>query len=365
MIQKSYENYPDNYFNLQNFLYLRNLITTEKKKGKQISDYFDCILHDLEIKLKEQNNAIKELLDKYKIKLSENDEEINLENKKIDDRAIKLISKIDFKNLKIINLSNNTIKNIEPFKNMNLNHLRKIDLSLNEIENIKVFEKLDLPELKELNFNNNKINNFDPLINSNRLPKLEKLEYKNNDIQKDFKELEEKLKRRYKKPNEVWTKEEFESKYKIKFGETLKISDTQYGNEICKDLFNIIEKNIVIKKLILNNNNITDCRLLSQIPLFYLEELDLSHNKIENLDFLKNMSMPKLIKIILNNNLFKDLKPLKEIKKLKELEEGEKKLESILLESNAIDTNVGETKFILKLLKEKNIETGLDVSDED
>ena len=359
IIIKCYENYPNNYFNLQNFLYLGNQIKTEEEKGKLYSEYFDCILHNLEIKLKEQNNAIKELQDKYEIKLSENDEEINLENKNIDDKILELISKINFKNLKKLNLSYNKIKYIEPLKYMNLNHLRKMDLSFNKIENISIFEELDLPELKELNFNNNEINNFDPLINSDGFPNLERLEYKNNVIQKDFKELEEKLKNKYKKLNEVRTKEEFESKYKITFGETLKISDTQYGNEIFKDLYNIIEKNIIIKELILKNNNITDCRLLSIIPLPNLEQLDLSHNKIENLDFLKNMAMPKLIKIILNNNSIKGLIPLKEIKKLKELGKGEKKLESILLENNEIDNDDGKTILILKLLKKKNIETGL------
>ena len=63
------------------------------------------------------------------------------------------------------------------------------------------------------------------------------------------------------------------------------------------------DKLIYLKKLYLNNNNISNVSCLSDSKFSNLLELDLSFNKIENIDFIElNMSLNSIEKIDLSNN---------------------------------------------------------------
>jgi len=119
---------------------------------------------------------------------------INLSLNKID---INILEKVDFKNLKVLNLINNEISNINILEKVNFIELSKLNLSFNKISDIKVFEKVNFRELKELNLSNNRIFDINILgkVNFKKLNKLNLMCNEISDInilgKVNFKELEE------------------------------------------------------------------------------------------------------------------------------------------------------------------------------
>ena len=67
---------------------------------------------------------------------------------KID--AISILNKIEFKNLKILNLSDNEVSNLSELKSASFKNIEILNLEKNLISDISFFIKLDLVKLKEL-----------------------------------------------------------------------------------------------------------------------------------------------------------------------------------------------------------------------
>ena len=59
-----------------------------------------------------------------------------------------------------------------------------------------------------------------------------------------------------------------------------------------------------IEKIRLQNNNISDISIMSQLNFKNLRELDLSHNIISNIDSLSYLRLNSLRKIVLSDNSF-------------------------------------------------------------
>ena len=85
---------------------------------------------------------------KFKLNLTNNEKEINLDGKSLDDNGLKyLCTFFDFKNLEVVNLKGNKINNIESVKDLRSFKLQKIDLNENQIEDFKPLENLEAKNL--------------------------------------------------------------------------------------------------------------------------------------------------------------------------------------------------------------------------
>ena len=116
---------------------------------------------------------------------------LELNNKNIDNLALNLLTDIDFKYLKEIDLSSNLISDISPIKK--LRNLKKIDLSNNMIVNINSLKEISEKnnELESLNLSGNLIDNAD-ILKKNIFPKMQEIKLdKNNLMQKDIDEIKD------------------------------------------------------------------------------------------------------------------------------------------------------------------------------
>ena len=139
------------------------------------------------------DNLQKKILDIVNIKLSinltGNEIKIELNNKNIDNLTLNLLSEIEFKNLKEINLSNNIISDISPLKKFR--NLKIINLSKNKISNIDLLKEISKnnKEIENLNLSHNSINNVD-ILKKNIFPEIKEINLdQNNLLQKDIDEI--------------------------------------------------------------------------------------------------------------------------------------------------------------------------------
>ena len=371
-IINSYQNFENNYYHIKNIINLGNSIEKEKQIN---SDHLNNMFKNIEKMIEDEEDKI-EALKKYGILLSGNEEKLSLKKRDIDDNILQLLSQINFKNLKEINLSHNNITDIEPLKNMNLSNLQKLDLSNNKIHSIKVLREIYSPNLKDICLNNNDIEEIPPITENPFLPDLERIRIEKNNLKEKLKIFKAKLLKKYKRINlysEVVSLENFKIKYGVENINNTKfdLSDKKAGNIILEEIYNIIGNyDIKLNFLILRNNKIKDCSLLSKIHLIHLRKLDLSVNEIKNLDFLINTRMPKLEILFLDNNNINKLNPLLSINKVINYEEVKNEntcnfnsLEVISLTGNNFDSDDKEidkeAQFVLEKLKGKAIDLKL------
>jgi Leucine-rich repeat (LRR) protein len=121
------------------------------------------LINDLEnstkiIKSFEQKNE--------KIKLDIKAESISIINKKLNDNDFKNLSHITFKQLIEIDISENNIINIAPFKTMSLPFLEFLNLGHNLIKNIEPIMELKSKNLQYIFLQNNKIEDIKPILDS-------------------------------------------------------------------------------------------------------------------------------------------------------------------------------------------------------
>ena len=120
----------------------------------------------------DKNIILNEYNKKYNLDIKDiNIEKLDLSSKNIGNEGLEYLSKIEFKKLKNLDLSNNNISNINALKSIKFKNLEILDLSNNKISDIDVLEKVSFKGLKELNLNNNKITNINILekVNFNEL----------------------------------------------------------------------------------------------------------------------------------------------------------------------------------------------------
>ena len=112
----------------------------------------------------DKNIILNEYNKKYNLDIKDiNIEKLDLSSKNIGNEGLEYLSKIEFKKLKNLDLSNNNISNISALKSIKFKNLEILDLSNNKISDIDVLEKVSFKGLKELNLNNNKITNINIL----------------------------------------------------------------------------------------------------------------------------------------------------------------------------------------------------------
>ena len=150
------------------------------------------MISGLEKAHKAQEEAIESLQQKFLIDLNGDEIKLSLRNRNLGDEGFKLISKIQFKRLKEIDVSKNNIQNIEPLNNMNLPHLEYINMSENAIQDVKPLAELNSKKLKEICLQENNINDFKAFLNS-QFPELERLRIEGNTFNKDLQDFKKLL----------------------------------------------------------------------------------------------------------------------------------------------------------------------------
>ena len=354
LIMNTYNCHPDNYFHNRNVEILAKSIEAENSRDpKELENIFK----ELELNIRIKNDAIKEFKEKYKCELNGNEDSLILRNKGINDEALKILSKMKLYNLKEIDLPFNNIKNLEYFENFSTGNLESLSLNDNKIEEINVLQKMDLKNLKLLNLQNNIIKNVKPLNDVN-MPVLELLRIEgNNDINPTMDEMKKVIKK-FKKQI-IYVVKNFQDvykKYNVKIERTttkLNLDGNSNGNEVLKDLYLILPEINDITELRLADCGIDDIFILSKLFLPKVKSIDLSFNKLIKIDALCNLRPNKLKKIFLNNNNISDISPLKRIKFFEVSLENPGK---ITLENNNIISESYEVKSIINDLKKKNIE---------
>jgi len=307
-----------------NKYYLNSIINMGKsiKEGNERnSKDIKCLLSGLSKDIDNSLKSIDSLIDHKQILLKRNEKYLYLNNKELDDLDFKYISQIRFNQLKEIDISENNITNVEPFKKMSLPFLEFLNLSYNKINKIEPVTKLKSYKLQYIFLQRNNIEDIETFLES-YFPSLKILRVEDNNINEEKEKIKESLNKIYNlycdrfiyKPIEEQIKE-FKDKYEIEISgdsEDIDLCDRKGGNKMLKNLFLIITykpKN-KIKKLNLRNNDIKDPSILNIINFNKLEVLDLAVNYIENLEFLSNMKSKNLKYLYLDNNNYNDISPI-------------------------------------------------------
>ena len=188
----------------------------------------------------------------------------------------------------------------------------------------------------------------------------------NNLIAKDIEEIRMQIKKNYQLQNN----DQIDSK--SFFRKNLDKPNNDNRKEFIKKLLNKIEKleKKVIKflnvklnmnitrdeiKIDLNNKNIgnIELKLLSCVEFKNVEEMNLSHNNISNIEYLKGFQAPKLKKLDLSFNKINNISPLKELSK------ANNKIEIINLNNNLIENVEILKSNIFPFIKEINLDNNL------
>ena len=146
------------------------------------------------------------------------------------------------------------------------------------------------------------------------------------------------------KNNEILLKE-FNKKYNLNIiNDKIVKLDLRWkglGNSGLEDLCKIEFKEL--KELILNNNNISDLKMLEKAKFEKLEILDLSQNKISNINIFENVNFKGLKQLYLGYNSISDIKVFEKA--------NFEKLEILYLNENKIDKKINAS--IISHLKSK------------
>lgn len=379
LILNSYDKFQDNFFHIQSVINIGKSLDEENKRdGKEMEN----MIYHLEKSHKAQQEALAKLNEDFKLdfegnelKLSlrwkeERDKDGNLIRKKLGDIGFQLLSKIQFTDLKDINVSNNSISNISALNDMVLPHLEFINMSENEITDVEPIAKLDSKNLKEIFLQRNRIKDFSPFLRS-QFPALERLRIENNNFNKDLQEFKDFIKKLSNKINGeiiyvAKTLDEFKRKYKVEIEEDMKIiglNDLRAQDILLQELYYVLEPDIKILEISLRNNDIKNVSLISRIPYKSIRIIDLSMNNISNLEFILEMKSKNLRELYLNDNLLNDISCLIKIYDPALHKDNEKEkfpnLKVISLKNNLFKPDNAQSKRVLRLLKGKGIETDI------
>ena len=319
LILLTQQKYPNNYYHNQSIINLAQSIEEENEIPANIDEIIKKNIEDNE---KNENDALLKLKKNFSVYIHNNVEKLTLKGpekekdhlKYLGNKGFELISKIRFKHLKEINLARNQINNVSYLDNMLLPHLEILNLSYNLIMNIEPVAKILSEKMKEILLNNNAIEKIDSFEKSN-FPELETLRVDNNKINFKTKKFKEILKKygnkliyedmNFSEFNKVYACDIKEESTKLELGSKKKPN-------LLIDIYKVFNSQNKVMYLYLDDNRIQNASLLSKIPFYHLQLLDLSLNYITNIKFLKKMSKKcKDLQILyLNDNRICDISPL-------------------------------------------------------
>ena len=172
--------------------------------------------------------------------------ELNFYNYHISNELLKELCEIEFKQLKILNLERNHLKNIKALEKAKYEKLEILILGLNFLPDINILEKVNFKELKELNLERNRIS--------------------------DIKVLE---------------------KFKFEKLEILNLKANQISNINILETLNFNQ----LKKLSFKNNQISDIKVLKKVKFEKFEKINSKDNRINNFSIIFELR-PKMQKLI-------------------------------------------------------------------
>ena len=313
VIIENYKNYP-NYNLYKNINNVYNLLNDN-------TNFDNC----------EHNENINEIIKWIKIRSpKELSERINNIDKIIEIQIIRQnfydlskICNLELTGLKVLNLSENNINDINPLSTAKFENLESLILLKNKIDdkNIDYIKQFKFPKLKTLNFYYNYFTNYKIFDEIKNFKNLEKLYIGSNRFNEKIENID--LKK---------TKYEF---LKLK---AIGLTNGVFSEKSIKliSCFEFPE----LKELYLSGNNLKSLSFLEYLNCPKLEEIWLKDNNIKDYNLIGKLENIK--KINLDNNLIDNLEDLKQIKT--------KKL-SISLSNNKIDLKNERTKLLIEELK--------------
>ena len=160
-----------------------NTIFEKLKKRKKLNllRYNKNLLNKLNIKKKDYQDflTLKELDQKFNLNIKDTDiKEFKVEDKFLGNEIFEYLNKINFEELKEINLSNNSLTEIKLSENIKFEKLEKIYFYENKIADINILDKLQFKNLKTLDLDYNQITDIN-ILEKAKFEKLENLSLQN------------------------------------------------------------------------------------------------------------------------------------------------------------------------------------------
>ena len=180
LIIYAYENFRGNYYNAYNI----NIALNNYQRNKYID-----ILNKKDSKIMlpgvDDSNLYNYMNNLYIKKEALNEDtaiEIKIDNKFFNNYDLKILTQIPLKNLRILELDNNAISNIEYLKYANFTDLVILSLKNNAIKDISVFKDVKFKEIQGLLLSNNNIEDIKPIGDAG-FGQIRLIDLKNNEIQ--------------------------------------------------------------------------------------------------------------------------------------------------------------------------------------
>lgn len=314
-----------------NFLEIIRIIL-EVYENYRCYNLYRCInnIYDSLKKENEDNNQIivhdKIMKEYFKVRFSKELKKVLEKNKNGDAlksirinkkyfNSFDILSNKDFKNLKLLELSDNNIEDLTPFLNYKFPVLEELNLSMNKIddENANKLFKIEIPNISFINLYYNNLRKYDFFKHIHVFRKLTKLFIGLNKFNKGKSEIDE---------NTIYDCSTIEE-----IGLTKGVFSDESIELISKFKF---EK---LKILYLNCNNLSNLSFVEKLNcnIENLEEFWLTSNDIS--EFYPLIKFNNLIKIILKDNIISN------IDKLVDFVKHFNKLKIIDFTENEIDKN--------------------------
>ena len=187
-------NLPNNGYHVQNVNVLARDLDSQyeyKDKNKEIEN-LQKEINSLKSLDQVRDKYISDFNKKYLTNITKDDTKLNLSNKNLKNEGLKMLTRIDFPNLKELILSNNDISSFKCLHVCNLKNLEILKLDNNRINSIEVLPHLNCLKLKQLILNDNKLCNIESLGNLLDFNDLEIIDIRNNNYDQKL-EKNEKL----------------------------------------------------------------------------------------------------------------------------------------------------------------------------
>ena len=189
LIIYSYDNYKNNYYNLNNI----NTIINNSKRNN-IIDTLNGGQNRVLMPGENNSNQFNFMNELYKTDITEEKEGIEMNNKFLNNYDLKMLTLMPLENLRLLNLENNSISEIDCLKDCSFINLVILNLNNNAIKDISIFEKTRFDNIQALFLRNNSIKDIS-VFGKRKFADLRQLDLRNNCIEdiKAFDTQKEKL----------------------------------------------------------------------------------------------------------------------------------------------------------------------------
>ena len=315
------------YLKLQNRIFFE--LNDGPRRNKNLYNYFkepEEIKRETEIILRKQKEyedrkrreeeiersktPLQKLNEKLKTNININDKKITLQKEYFNNDFFKMLSKNNFTNLEVLEISCNFITDLKSLAEPGFKNLKVIYLHT-KVKDITFFEKVHFNNLEDLSLIGNNFNSVEHIAKAPFAKNLKKLDLYKNGI----------------KSIEGFSKGNFNSLILL----VLSSNNIKDLDKIEKNTFKILsdiklEENELqdieglenfndyyfenVKCLDLNSNKIKNVDLLEKFKFENLQILNLNNNKIVHIEFLEKFKAKNLSEIFLNHNFIKIFEPL-------------------------------------------------------